>query len=128
VTTKINDLLKKVIAFVVHLSVSKNGEDIQVSRYQGRDSWVAAASYIPLASMAILVLRKNNSDFVLEHAKQSLILFILLILVLILLPGIIKFLPGFAISTLMIGSAYLSFTGRRVHIPWVSEVSRLISI
>lgn len=127
-TTKIKDLLKEVIIFVVSLSVSKSGEDLQVRKYEGEDIWFATIGYIPLASTAILVLRKNNSDFVLDHAKQSLILSILLILILILLPESIKLLLGLAVLILMLVSAFISFTGRRVYIPLITEVSRFIVI
>lgn len=125
---KINNLLKEGVFFVLSLRMLKTKEDFKIRKYEGEDAWVAAFSYIPLVSTAILVLRKDNSDFVLGHAKQALILSIGLIVVFLIFPVSVKIVVGSAILIIMIISGYLSFTGKRVYIPFITEISKLIVI
>lgn len=74
-----------------------------------QDTVAAAVSYVPLVSPAILLLRKRNSDFVISHSKQALVLSHVTLSAVILTPYIILFVRGFLIIflTLLI---YKSFT------------------
>ena len=89
---------------------------------------VAGMSYIPLVSAAVLLLRKDNTDFIQQHAKQSLILTIFALLVFMILPSIFRLVVEVIIIFLIVFSAYKALSGRKVYVPFVSELARWVEI
>ena len=123
---KIRTLLEWLIPF--DFGINNNQEELQVPRYRGEDVWIATVCYLPLVSAAVIVLRRNNSDFVLNHSKQALILSILFLLVFMILSSWLRILAEAAILSLIIISVYKAFNGRKIYIPLITEVSQFIEI
>ena len=82
-----------------------------VKKLVKQDTIVAAVSYIPFVSPAVLLLREKNSDFVIIHAKQALILSHFTVLAVILAPYLILFLRGSLLIFLLV-TIHKSFTDR----------------
>ena len=120
--------LKWLIPFNFGFESSDDNSTYSVPKYEGEDAWVAAVSYVPLASAVILLLRKSNSDFILQHAKQALILTILALITLVILSSILRLLIEAVWVFLIVLSAYKAFTGRKLYIPFITELARLIEI
>ncbi len=99
-----------------------------VRTYSGEDTWIASAAYIPFVSAAVLVLRKNNSEFVSFHARQALVILIIVILALMLLPLILKMLAAVVGYGLLVYGAYYALSGRKWYLPIVTELARTIEI
>jgi len=99
-----------------------------VRTYSGEDTWIASVSYIPFVSAAVLVLRKNNSEFVSFHARQALVILIIVILALMLLPLILKMLAAVVGYGLLVYGAYYALSGRKWYLPIVTELARTIEI
>ncbi len=125
---KILSSLKWLIPFNFGFGASDEGSAYSVPQYGGEDAWVAAVSYVPLASAVVLLLRKSNSDFILQHAKQALILTILALITLVILSSTLRLLIEAIWVFLIVLSAYKAFTGRKFYIPFITELARLIEI
>ena len=123
---KIRTILEWLIPF--DFGINNNQEELQVPRYRGEDVWIATVCYLPLVSAVVMVLRRNNSDFVLNHSKQALILSILFLLVFMILSSWLRILAEAAILSLIIISVYKAFNGRKIYIPLITEVSQFIEI
>ena len=125
---KLISILKLLVPFDFVSGVSGEERRYSVREYEGEDTWVAAASYIPFVCAAILLLRKDNSEFVSDHAKQALVLVILALLVFMLIPSPIRLIISAILILLLVVSVYRALQGRKYYIPGVSELSRLIEI
>ena len=125
-------MLKKIIAnlkWLIPFDIFSKEENVFSAPIQNREEIiVAGVSYIPLASAAILLLRKDNTDFIQQHAKQSLILMIFALLVFMLLSSVLRFLLELIIIFYIIFSAYKALSGRKVYIPLITEISRFIEL
>ena len=99
-----------------------------VRTYSGEDTWIASVAYIPFVCAAVLVLRKNNSEFVSFHARQALVILIIVILALMLLPLILKMLAAVVGYGLLVYGAYYALLGRKWYLPIVTELARTIEI
>jgi len=99
-----------------------------VRTYSGEDTWIASVAYVPFVSAAVLVLRKNNSEFVSFHARQALVILIIVILALMLLPLILKMLAAVVGYGLLVYGAYYALSGRKWYLPIVTELARTIEI
>ena len=89
---------------------------------------MAAVSYIPFAAAVILVLRKENSEFVSFHARQSLVILLVTILFLLLLPGFFKFLVAVGGCALLITGVYKALQGRKWYFPIITEMANTIDL
>ncbi len=125
---KIISTLKKIIDYYVGQLRADNIANYQTRQYEGEDVIVAVASYIPFVSAAILILRKGNSEFVLVHSKQALILTILLLLSLMILPSLAKLLISSLLILMTVISAYKALVGRTFYIPLVSQLAMLVEV
>lgn len=103
------------------------GETI-VRTYSGEETWVAAASYIPFISTAILLLRKNNSEFVSFHARLALVILLISIFALVLLPVILKIIAAILVYMLLVFGAYQAIRGQKWYLPIVSEIARTFEL
>lgn len=101
---------------------------IVVRTYSGEETWIASLSYIPFVSAAVLLLRKNNSEFVSFHARQALVILIIVVLALMLLPWILKWLAAIIAYGLLVYGAYYALLGRKWYLPIVTEIARTIEI
>jgi len=99
-----------------------------VRTYSGEDTWIASVAYVPFVSAAVLVLRKNNSEFVSFHARQALVILIIVILALMLLPLILKMLAAVVGYGLLVYGAYYALSGRKWYLPIVTELARTIEM
>ena len=99
-----------------------------VRTYSGEDTWIASVAYVPFVSAAVLVLRKNNSEFVSFHARQALVILIIVILGLRLLPLVLKMLAAVVGYGLLVYGAYYALSGRKWYLPIVTELARTIEI
>lgn len=125
---KLLSYIKWIVPFDYDPVAENEDSFLHAKRYRGEDVWVAAVSYIPFFSAAILLLRKNNSEFVLTHAKQSLILTIFTLLIYMLLPVVLKIILDLVLVLLMILSVYMALAGRKFYIPLVTELANLLEI
>ena len=96
--------------------------------YVGEDTWVASASYIPFAAPAVLLLRKNNSEFVSIHAKQSLVILLFSIVVMILLPVVLKIVAAIMIYLILVFGAFQAIRGRKWYLPVVTEIAHTFDL
>jgi uncharacterized membrane protein len=128
VLEKILSSLKWLIPFNFGFGSPEAESAYSVPQYGGEDAWVASISYVPLISAVILLLRKNNSDFILQHAKQSLILTILALITLVVFSSTLRLLIEAIWVFLIVLSAYKAFSGRKLYIPFITEIARLIEI
>ena len=103
------------------------GETI-VRTYTGEETWVASASYIPFISAAVLILRKNNSEFVSFHARLALVILLFSIFALVLLPTILKIIAAVIVYMLLVYGAYQAVRGRKWYLPVVSEIARTLDL
>ena len=108
--------------------VSLGNQNYSVREYAGEDAWVAAATYIPFVSAAVLLLRKENSEFVLTHAKQALVLTILILLCIMLLSPLPKFVLLIVLTGALIFGSYKAFSGKKFYIPGITELARWTEI
>ncbi len=112
----------------VKTPTSEVQEDIFVRTYTGEDTWVASALYIPFISAAVLLLRKNNSEFVSFHARQSLVLLLFAIFALVLLPAILKIIVAIIAYMLFVYGAYHAIRGKKWYMPVVTEISNTFNL
>ncbi|MCH7541390.1 hypothetical protein IH981_01270 [Patescibacteria group bacterium] len=118
---KFEEVLKK--------KIMQQGKGATVVRtYSGEETWIASLSYIPFVSAAVLLLRKNNSEFVSFHARQALVILIIVVLALMLLPWILKWLAAIIAYGLLVYGAYYALLGRKWYLPIVTEIARTIEI
>ena len=110
--------------------IRQQGKGATVVRtYSGEDTWIACVSYIPFISAAVLLLRKNNSEFVSFHARQALVILIIVILAIILAPLILlKMLAAVVGYGLLVYGAYYALSGRKWYLPIVTELARTIEM
>ena len=123
---KILDNLKWLIPFDLFASEQDNAFSAPIQNRE--EIIVAGVSYIPLASAVVLLLRKDNTDYIQQHAKQSLILTIFALLIFIILSSVFRLVLEVIIIFLIIFSAYKALSGRKVYIPLVSEISRFMEL
>ena len=102
-------ILKGFLKYAFDFGFSSREGVYSVRKIVKQDTVAAAVSYVPLVSPAILLLRKRNSDFVISHSKQALILSHITLSAVILAPYLILFVRGFLIIFLAI-LIYKSFT------------------
>ncbi len=103
------------------------GETV-VRTYSGEETWVASTSYIPFISAAILVLRKNNSEFVSFHARLALVILLFSIFALVLLPAILKIIAAIIVYMLLVYGAYHAIRGRKWYLPIASEMANTFDL
>jgi uncharacterized membrane protein len=103
-------------------------DEVFVRTYVGEDTWVASASYIPFISAAILVLRKNNSEFVSFHARQALVILLIIIFALVLLPVVLKIIAAMGAYALLVYGAYQAVRGRKWYLPVVTEIANTFDL
>lgn len=96
--------------------------------YFGEDTWVASASYVPFVSAAVLVLRKNNSEFVSFHARQALVILLIAIFALVILPTILKTIAAITVYAILVFGAYQALKGRKWYFPIVTELANTIDL
>lgn len=104
------------------------GKEVFVRTYVGEDTWAASASYIPFISAAILILRKNNSEFVSFHARQALVMLLIIIFALVLLPLVLKIIAAIGAYTLLVYGAYQAIRGKKWYLPIVTEIANTFSL
>lgn len=103
------------------------GETV-VRTYSGEETWVASASYIPFISAAVLLLRKNNSEFVSFHARLALVILLISIFALILLPVILKIIAAIIVYMLLVYGAYQAVRGKKWYLPVVTEIANTFDL
>lgn len=123
---KIISTIQWLIPFNIFASKQDNAFNAPIKNRE--EIIVAGLSYIPLVSAVILLLRKDNTDFIQQHAKQSLVLIIFALLIFMIFSAILRFLLEVVIIFYVIFSAYKALSGRKVYVPFVSEISRLIEL
>lgn len=96
--------------------------------YVGEDTWVACVSYIPFVAPVVLLLRKNNSEFVSIHAKQSLVILLFSIVVMILLPVVLKIVAAIMIYLILVFGAFQAIRGRKWYLPIVTEIAHTFDL
>lgn len=124
------DALKNLINFGSRNNQSeKSSQILSVSdRYEGTDTWVAASCYLYFVSGAVLLIRKNNSDFVRFHAKQAFVILIIALLSVFLLPLVLKIVANIALLGLGGYGAYRALNGFRWYLPFVTELANSIEV
>lgn len=125
---KLLSAIQWVIPFDVNPPEPSEGSTAVARSYTGEDAWVAAVSYIPFVSAAILLLRKDNSEFVLYHAKQAVVLIVLTLLFLAVLSSILRLVLVAILVLIMIISAYRALAGKKFYVPLVTELARWIEL
>ena len=103
------------------------GETV-VRTYSGEETWVASASYIPFISAAVLLLRKNNSEFVSFHARLALVILLISIFALILLPVILTIISSIVVYLLLVYGAYQAVRGKKWYLPVVTEIANTFNL
>ncbi len=103
------------------------GETV-IRTYSGEETWIASASYIPFISAAVLLLRKNNSEFVSFHARLALVILLISIFALILLPVILKIIAAIIVYMLLVYGAYHAIRGKRWYMPVVTEIANTFNL
>lgn len=97
-------------------------------RYSGDDAKFAAFTYIPFVGPAILVFRKENSEFVSYHGKMALVLFVLGVLGFFLLPSIFKLLAVLVTFSVSIYGLYKATKGDKWYLPLVSKLAQMMEV
>lgn len=92
----------------------------------GERLW-AAGSYIYFVSAAVLLLRKDNSDFVIFHAKHA-IIFLLLTILFFLIPGWPKVVLSLILISIEMIAVYLALAGKRYTVPFLTNLVRNFDI
>ena len=106
----------------------RDGEKQFVRQYTGEDTWVASASYFPFVSAAVILLRKNNSEFVSFHARQALVVLVISLFAFVVVPSIAKLIVGIAAYTILVFGAFRALQGRKWYLPVVTEVANTIDL
>jgi len=106
----------------------RDSEKQFVRQYTGEDTWVASASYFPFVSAAVILLRKNNSEFVSFHARQALVVLVLSLFAFMVVPSIAKLIVGIAAYTILVYGAFRALQGRKWYLPIVTEVANTIDL
>lgn len=110
-------ILKRFVGAALNFGFSSQ-EGVNSSK---QDKMAAAVSYIPLVSPAILLLRKNNSNFVVSHSKQALLLSHVTLSALFIAPYLIFFVRGFLILFILV-LIFKSFSERKQLIQLLSVI------
>jgi len=106
----------------------RDSEKQFVRQYTGEDTWVASASYFPFVCAAVILLRKNNSEFVSFHARQALVVLVLSLFAFMVVPSIAKLIVGIAAYTTLVYGAFRALQGRKWYLPIVTEVANTIDL
>ena len=106
----------------------RHNETQFVRQYTGEDTWVASASYFPFVCAAVILLRKNNSEFVSFHARQALVVLVLSLFAFMVVPSIAKLIVGIAAYTTLVYGAFRALQGRKWYLPIVTEVANTIDL
>jgi len=120
------DLKSKINALFSQTFKEKDKQFVRV--YTGEDTFIAAISYLPFISTVILLLRKENSEFVSFHARQALVLLVIFALGILILPlaaKLIVFIVGF---TLLVYGGYVAINGKKWYLPIVTELANTIEL
>ena len=107
---------------------NRDSEKQFVRHYSGEDTWVAAFSYFPFISAAIILLRKNNSEFVSFHAHQSFVILVISLFAIIIIPSVAKIIVLIAVYTILVYGAYRALQGRKWYLPLVTELANTIDL
>jgi uncharacterized membrane protein len=122
----LNSLFKPLSSRV---SLEKTKAEFSVAdRYEGTDTLIAASSYLYFVSAAILLIRKNNSDFVRFHSKQAFVILIAALLSTLLLPLILKIAANLVLFGFSAYGAYRAYQGFRWYLPFVTELANSIEV
>ena len=125
---KIKEFLNPILNYLRGQFSRGNRGSALVRTYSGEETWIASASYIPFISAAVLVLRKNNSEFVSFHARHALVILIISILALLLLPMVLKMVAAVAAYAILVYGAYQAIRGRKWYLPIVTELAQTFDI
>jgi len=123
----LNKITNSISGFYKDIAKAQQG-DVLVKKYTGEDTKIATYAYIPFASIIILVFRKNNSEFVSFHARESTILLLVAVFIILLLPSFLKVLAVFAVYSIFILSAYKASKGEKLYLPLINEIANSIEI
>jgi uncharacterized membrane protein len=108
--------------------VAPGASDTIARQYEGEDLLIAAVSYIPFLSAGVLLLRKQNSEFVSYHAKMAIVLLVFTLLAFGLLPGFLRWVGLVAGLIVSAYSAYKAYKGDKLYIPLISKLAQTIEI
>lgn len=121
-------LQEKVSNYLKQQTSSETKGEALERTYYGQETWVASAVYIPFIAPAVLILRKNNSEFVSFHARQSLVILIIAVFALLLLPTTLKMITAILAYAVLVFGAYQAIRGRKWYLPIVTELARTIEL
>lgn len=107
---------------------NRDNEKQFVRHYSGEDTWIAALSYFPFISAAIILLRKNNSEFVSFHAHQAFVILVIFLFAIIIVPSIAKVIVLIAAYTILVYGAYRAMQGRKWYLPLITELANTIDL
>lgn len=116
------------VRFFLKLAFSGQDNPALVRQYTGEDTKIAALVYIPFVCLAVLLLRKDNSEFVSFHAKHALVLLLIAIFAILLSPKFIKSLAIMAVYAVFVYGAFEASKGRKWYFPGVTELANTIDV
>jgi len=119
--------LSSILIYIRKLFKSEEESEL-VRTYSGQDTVVAAFSYVPFVSAAILVLRKENNEFVSFHARQSLVILLISIFALLFLPPFFKLIAAVLVTLLLSFGVYKALNGRKWYLPLVTDLGNSIDL
>ena len=123
-----NNKTKGGVFFSLLKRFDRESEKQFARQYTGEDTWVASASYFPFVSAAVILLRKNNSEFVSFHARQALVVLVISLFAFMVVPSIAKLIVGIAAYTILVYGAFRALQGRKWYLPIVTEVANTIDL
>lgn len=122
----LNDTEVKLESFLQRFERHEENQFVKI--YSGEDTRIAALAYFPFVCTAVLLLRKNNSEFVSFHSHQSLVLLVIALFGILFLPGPAKLIVFIASYTLLSYGAYMAMRGRKWYLPFVTELANTIKL
>lgn len=122
----IDDLKSKINSLFAHTFKENDKQFVKV--YSGHDTYIAAISYFPFISAVILLLRKENSEFVSFHARQALVLLVVSAFGLLILPVAAKLIVFIAVFALLVYGGYIAVNGKKWYLPLVTELANTMEL
>lgn len=92
------------------------------------DIFISTICYIPIVSALVLFLRNRNSEYVLFHAKQSLLIVLVSALGLMLLPFYLKTTLAIVTAGVLLYGAYQATRGKKWYFPVITELARDVEL